>query len=84
MMFWYGGGMNGWGRFAMSAGMVLFWGLLVTVAVMLFRTLDRAAQRPSGSWPAASVEQIPGERLARGGIDEEYRRRLTGLRSAES
>ncbi|WP_328946992.1 SHOCT domain-containing protein [Streptomyces sp. NBC_00250] len=84
MMFWYGDGMNGWGWFAMSAGMMLFWGLLITVAVMLFRTLGRPAERPSGSRPATSAEQILGERLARGEIDEdEYRRRLTALRSAE-
>ncbi|KQX46364.1 MULTISPECIES: SHOCT domain-containing protein [unclassified Streptomyces] len=82
MMFWYGNGMSGWGWFAMSAGMVLFWGLLITVAVMLFRSLDRAAERPRGFGPAASAEQILGERLARGEIDEEeYRRRLTALRS---
>ncbi|WP_405862610.1 SHOCT domain-containing protein [Streptomyces sp. NBC_00090] len=84
MMFWYGDGMSGWGWFAMSAGMVLFWGLLITVAVMLLRTLGRPAERPSGSRPATSAEQILGERLARGEIDEEeYRRRLTALRSAE-
>ncbi|WP_418961593.1 SHOCT domain-containing protein [Streptomyces tritici] len=82
MMFWYGDGMNGWGWFAMSAGMVLFWGLLITVAVMLFRSLDRATERPRGFGAAASAEQILGERLARGEIDEEeYRRRLTALRS---
>ncbi|MFD7976375.1 SHOCT domain-containing protein [Streptomyces sp. NPDC059071] len=84
MMFWYGGGMNGWGWFAMSAGMVLFWALLLTVAVMLFRSLDRAAERPRGSGTASSAERILGERLARGEIDEEeYSRRLTALRSAE-
>ncbi|MFF7444038.1 SHOCT domain-containing protein [Streptomyces sp. NPDC008122] len=84
MMFWYGNGLNGWGWFAMSAGMVLFWGLLITVAVMAFRALDRAAERPSASRPAAPAEQILSERLARGEIDEEeYRRRLTALRSAE-
>ncbi|MEU6982090.1 SHOCT domain-containing protein [Streptomyces sp. NPDC046324] len=84
MMFWYGDGMNGWGWFAMSAGMVLFWGLLITIAVMLFRTLDRAAERPRGLGPATSAEQILGERLARGEIDEEeYRRLLTTLRNAK-
>ncbi|MEU6944406.1 SHOCT domain-containing protein [Streptomyces sp. NPDC046316] len=84
MMFWYGDGMNGWGWFAMSAGMVLFWGLLITVAVMLFRTLDRAAERPPGPGPATSAEQILGERLARGEIDEkEYRRRLAALRNTK-
>ncbi|MCX2180433.1 SHOCT domain-containing protein [Streptomyces sp. SKN60] len=45
--------------------------------------MDRAAGRPRGFGPAASAEQILGERLARGEIDEEeYRRRLTALRSA--
>ncbi|MEU8524089.1 MULTISPECIES: SHOCT domain-containing protein [Streptomyces] len=84
MMFWYGDGMNGWGWFAMSAGMVLFWGLLITVAVMLFRTWGRAEERPSGPRSPTSAEQILGERLARGEIDEEeYRRRLSALRSAE-
>ncbi|MBX9427020.1 SHOCT domain-containing protein [Streptomyces lateritius] len=83
MMFWYGDGMNGWGWFAMSAGMVLFWGLLITGAVMLFRALDRARERPRGFGPATSAEQVLGERLARGEIDEEeYRRRLAALRNA--
>lgn len=85
MMFWYGDGMNGWAWFAMSAGMVLFWGLLITVVVMLFRTLDRAADRPSEFRPATPAEQILGERLARGEIDdEEYRRRLATLRNAKT
>ncbi|ROQ26336.1 putative membrane protein [Streptomyces sp. PanSC19] len=84
MMFWYGDGMNGWGWFAMSAGTVLFWGLLITGAVMFFRSLDRAAERPRGSGTAPSAERILGERLARGEIDEEeYRRRLTVLRDTE-
>ncbi|MGW4163264.1 SHOCT domain-containing protein [Streptomyces sp. NPDC004788] len=84
MMFWYGNGMNGWGWFAMAAGMVLFWGLLITVVVMIFRSLDRAADRPARRVPAVP-EQILAERLARGEIDEEeYRRRLSALRSGES
>ncbi|MFF9915519.1 SHOCT domain-containing protein [Streptomyces sp. NPDC013457] len=89
MLLWYGDGMNGWGWFAMSAGMVLFWGLLITVAVMLFRTLDRAAERPRGFrpshlGPATSAEQILAERLARGESDEkEYRRCLAALRNAK-
>ncbi|WP_031002309.1 SHOCT domain-containing protein [Streptomyces sp. NRRL F-5727] len=83
MMFWYGDGMNGWGWFAMAAGMVLFWGLLITVVVLIFRTLDHASGRPvrRGS---PTPEQILGERLARGEIDEEeYRRRLSALRGGE-
>ncbi|MFF0473969.1 SHOCT domain-containing protein [Streptomyces sp. NPDC004284] len=76
--------MNGWGWFALSAGMLLFWGLLITVAVMLFRTVGRPAERPPEHRPATSAEQILGERLARGDIDEEeYRRRLAALRGSE-
>ncbi|MEU8619167.1 SHOCT domain-containing protein [Streptomyces sp. NPDC048623] len=88
MMFWYGNGMSGWGWFAMAAGMILFWGLLIAVVVLIFRTLDRAterhAERPARQGPTAP-EQILGERLARGEIDEEeYRRRLAALRGGES
>ncbi|WP_443079907.1 SHOCT domain-containing protein [Streptomyces sp. P9-A4] len=51
---------------------------------MLLRTIARPGERPSGSRPATSAEQILGERLARGEIDEEeYRRRLTALRGGE-
>ncbi|MER5736831.1 MULTISPECIES: SHOCT domain-containing protein [unclassified Streptomyces] len=82
MMFWNGGGMNGWGWFAMSAGMILFWGLLITAVVLIFRALDRAVERPARQDGPMGPERILGERLARGEIDEEeYRRRLSALRS---
>ncbi|MFF2779547.1 SHOCT domain-containing protein [Streptomyces sp. NPDC058052] len=85
MMFWYGDGMNGWGWFAMSAGMILFWGLLITAVVLIFRTLDRSTERPVRRGGTKESERILGERLARGEIDEEeYRRRLSALRSGES
>ncbi|MFI8766527.1 SHOCT domain-containing protein [Streptomyces sp. NPDC053792] len=61
--------------------MVLFWELLITAVVLVFRTLDRTTGRRMRQEPAAA-EQILGERLARGEIDEEeYRRRLSALRS---
>ncbi|MGW1137849.1 SHOCT domain-containing protein [Streptomyces zhihengii] len=92
MMLWYGDGMNGWGWFTMAAGTVLFWALLITAVVLVFRALDRTAGpgehtersgRAEGARPA-TPERILGERLARGDIDEdEYRRRLSVLRSAE-
>ncbi|MFG3496969.1 SHOCT domain-containing protein [Streptomyces sp. NPDC047928] len=87
MMVWYDHGMNGWGWFAMSAGMVLFWALIVMAAVLLFRALNRSPheQTPSAdrSRPAGPTpEEILGDRLARGEIDEEeYRRRLSALRA---
>lgn len=85
MTFWYGDGMNGWGWFAMSAGMILFWGLLITAVVLIFRALDRSAERPARQDGSTGPERILGERLARGEIDEEeYRRRLSALRGDAS
>ncbi|MFI9048464.1 SHOCT domain-containing protein [Streptomyces sp. NPDC053427] len=91
MMFWYDHGAGGWGWFAMTVGMVLFWALVVTAGVLLFRALARTAppggehtgrrgDRPPGG---PTPEQILAERYARGEIeDEEYRRRLATLRSS--
>ncbi|MFE1310509.1 SHOCT domain-containing protein [Streptomyces sp. NPDC058755] len=81
--------MNGWGWFGASLGMLLFWGLIITAFVLLFRALSRPA--PGGSheatpWtPSAppSAEQLLSERFARGEIDEEeYQRRLRVLHSS--
>ncbi|WP_405876868.1 SHOCT domain-containing protein [Streptomyces sp. NBC_01136] len=72
--------MNGWGWFAMSTGTVLFWALLITVGVLLFRTLNRTPDRPRTPG-ASSPEGLLADRFARGEIDEEeYRRRLAVLR----
>jgi putative membrane protein len=81
MMFWYGHHVSGWGWFAMSAGMVLFWALIITVGVLLFRTLNSPDEHTHTHMPVAPTpEEILRERLARGEIDEEeYRRRLTTL-----
>ncbi|MFD8325514.1 SHOCT domain-containing protein [Streptomyces lydicus] len=88
MMYWYDGHLNGWGWFAMSVGMVLFWALIITVAILAFRALSRSAPL-GGSSPSrrpappadGGPEQILAERYARGEIDEdEYRRRLATLR----
>ncbi|MGW2619370.1 SHOCT domain-containing protein [Streptomyces sp. NPDC001500] len=84
MMFWYGHDVSGWGWFAMSAGMILFWALIITVAVLLFRALNQPREY---THPAVrpSAEDILRERLARGEIDEdEYRRRMTALHAASS
>ncbi|WP_406446173.1 SHOCT domain-containing protein [Streptomyces sp. NBC_00631] len=88
MMFWYGRDMSGWGWFGMSLGMIVFWGLIITVLVLLFRALNRPA--PGGSHDATSctqptppsAEQLLAERFARGEIDEEeYQRRRRVLHS---
>ncbi|MFF4804347.1 SHOCT domain-containing protein [Streptomyces sp. NPDC001351] len=90
-MYWDGHDMNGWGWFTMSISTVLLWALLITVAVLLFRTLNRAPEPPRTP-PTASPEQLlavgaPPTPLrqwgsfARGEIDEEqYRRSLAVLR----
>ncbi|MEU6091384.1 SHOCT domain-containing protein [Streptomyces sp. NPDC047085] len=87
MMFWYGHGVNCWGWFAMSVGTVLFWALIITLGVLLFRALARPGPPDGGhgTWrqtpPDGGPEQILAERYARGEIDdEEYHRRLTTLR----
>ncbi|MBQ0983192.1 SHOCT domain-containing protein [Streptomyces sp. F63] len=82
MMFWYDHDVGGWGWFAMSVGMILFWGLIITGAVMLFRSLGNRSEQPQRPVPP-SAEQVLAERFARGEIDdEEYRRRLDTLHSA--
>jgi putative membrane protein len=80
-VYWYHHGMDGWGWFTMSIGMLLFWTVLITVGVLLYRALGRGSDRPST--PAAtSPERLLAERFARGEIDEEeYRRRLAVLRT---
>ncbi|MGW5664047.1 SHOCT domain-containing protein [Streptomyces sp. NPDC003758] len=79
MMFWYNHDVSGWGWFAMSAGMILFWALIITVAVLLFRALNRPHEHTHTPAPP-SAEDILRERLARGEIDEDdYRRRLNAL-----
>ncbi|MER6185903.1 SHOCT domain-containing protein [Streptomyces sp. NPDC001652] len=77
-MYWNRHEMNGWDWFAMSAGSVLIWVLLITVAVLLFRTLNRTSEPSHGD----SAERLLAERFARGEIDEEeYWRRMSVLRA---
>jgi putative membrane protein len=94
MMYWYHGhGMGGWGWFAMSLGMLLFWVVVIVAAVLLVRALMHSGDRgrapaqppagpPAGGGPAGPTpEQVLADRFARGEIDEqEYRARLATLR----
>jgi putative membrane protein len=81
MMFWTDHDLTGWGWVAMTLSMVVFWGLLITLAVVLVRGLNRPAGQADG--PRPSPERLLAERFARGEIDEEeYQRRLTALRSS--
>ncbi|WP_030843854.1 SHOCT domain-containing protein [Streptomyces sp. NRRL F-4474] len=82
MMFWFDHDVSGWGWFAMSVGMILFWALIVTAAVLLLRVLSRATG-PTRASAGTSPEQLLAGRFARGEIDEEeYRRRLDALRAS--
>ncbi|WP_328508108.1 SHOCT domain-containing protein [Streptomyces sp. NBC_00391] len=81
-MFWYGHDVSGWGWFAMSAGMVVFWALIITVGVLLFRAVNRPDEHIRTPAAPQTPEQVLAERFARGEIDdEEYRRRLNVLRT---
>ncbi|ALV38606.1 SHOCT domain-containing protein [Streptomyces sp. CdTB01] len=79
-MFWYGHDVSGWGWFAMSASMIVFWALIIAVGVLLFRTVNRPHEHTHIPAMPQTPEQVLGERFARGEIDEEeYRRRLNAL-----
>ncbi|MGP4050639.1 SHOCT domain-containing protein [Streptomyces sp. 2A115] len=82
MMSWYDHDVSGWGWFAMSASMILFWALIITAAVLLFRALNRPPGEHTHTPVASTPEQVLGVRFARGEIDEEeYWRRLSALRA---
>ncbi|MEU0112436.1 SHOCT domain-containing protein [Streptomyces bobili] len=79
-MFWYGHDVSGWGWFAMSASMIVFWALIIAVGVLLFRAVNRPHEHTDTAATPQTPEQILAERFARGEIDEEeYRRRLNAL-----
>jgi putative membrane protein len=72
--------MSGWGWFAMSVGMVLFWALVITAIVLLVRYVGHTTQHPGQPPTARTPEQLLAERFARGEIDEtEYTHRLDTL-----
>lgn len=82
MMYWYGTGMNGWAYALMTISMILFWGLIITVAIVAGRRLLREERLPSGA--PSTPEDVLAMRLARGEIDEdEYERRMATLRTRE-
>jgi putative membrane protein len=80
MMYWYGGGMSGWGYALMAVSMVLFWGAVIFAIVALVRSFGRGGQSSAVSPPP---EHLLAERFARGEIgEEEYRQRLSVLHDA--
>lgn len=80
MMGWGYGGMNGWGYAFMGLSTLVFWGLLITVIVMVARYTGRSMRTGPAS-PPPSAEEVLAQRYARGEIhDEEYHSRLRTLR----
>ncbi len=76
-MYWYGDHVSGWGWLLMGVGMVTFWGVVLTGAVLLAHSLARPQQPPTPFPPTATPEQLLAQRFAQGEIDEaEYRDRL--------
>ncbi|UKA64523.1 SHOCT domain-containing protein [Arthrobacter sp. FW306-04-A] len=80
MMYGWGGsiGIGGW--IAMGLMMLLFWGGLITVAILLMRGNHPGGRGFYGS-PNDDSERILNERFARGEIDEtEFNARRAALR----
>jgi len=81
-MYW-GPGMGGWGMALMIIGNLVFWGLLITVAVLLARYI-RLGQTTSSPPAEVSPQQIAAQRFARGEINEDEYRRLLQVLSGSS
>jgi putative membrane protein len=78
MMYW-NGGMGLWGYLLMSLSFVMFWAAVITVLVLLFRSM-RTAPPNQGPAPDTNPEMLLAARFARGEIDEtEYMARLAAL-----
>jgi putative membrane protein len=69
-MMYYGPGMGGWGMTFMIIANLVFWGLLIFVAVLVARYV-REGKIASAPPAEASPQQIAAQRFARGEITEE-------------
>lgn len=62
-----------------SVGVLVFWGVLITVVVLLVRA-PASVRQPGPPTPRPTPEQLLAERFARGEIDEtDYEGRLATL-----
>lgn len=74
MWGWHDHEMSAWGWWLMTAGMVVFWALVIWAVVYFVR-------RNGGSGRIDGADSVLAERYARGEIDEEeYRRRRALIR----
>ena len=78
-----GPGMCGWGMALMIIGNVVFWALLITVAVLLARSI-RVGGITSSPPAEVSPQQIAAQRFARGEINEDEYLRLLQVLSGGS
>lgn len=78
---WNGGYGGGWGWIGTAVEFTLLFAVLITAIVLAVRYLT-GSHRGGGSMPQGrAAEDVLGERLARGEIDDaEYRQRMTALR----
>ena len=77
MMFWFDHDVSGWGWFAMSASMILFWALIITAAVLLFRALGRTGEHPHTRTPTPPPGPRPSSCSPRGSPAVRSTRRST-------
>jgi putative membrane protein len=82
MMYW-GPGMGGWGMALMIIGNLVFWGLLITVVVLLARYI-RLGQTTSSPPAEVSPQEIAAQRFARGEVNEDEYLRLLQVLSGGS
>ena len=85
MMYGYGdGALSGWDWVLMVTGMIVFWGVLISVGVAWYRRRAHTARtRPSADDQQSAPEHILAERYARGEMGEsQYSARLATLRQS--
>ncbi len=82
-MMYYGPGLGSWGMTFMIIGNLLFWGLLIFVAVLVTRYV-REGHMGSSRSDEVSPQQIAAQRFARGEITEEEYRHLLQVLSGGS
>lgn len=81
MMHWWYGGMGVWGYLLMAAGMAVFLGVLVLLAVAVAAAVSRNQRHAGGPMTVhQTAEEILAERFARGEIGrQEYEDDLAAL-----
>lgn len=84
MMWYWGGGMHWWGWLLGSAGMVVFWGLLIWAVWYVVTAFARFSRHDHGAHDQhdqgdLGAREVLDRRLAHGEIDAGEYRRLRDL-----